>query len=111
MDVDLKTVRQVFEDILSGSMSREQADRWAFAVVHEEEAGVVTYSPAHERERIWDGVIYLYGVDTMRARGEYLHSDSDIRAAMRAKLDDVVDHEEGRAAAGLDQRPLQHLAV
>ena len=111
MDVDLGTVRRVFEDVLSGSMSREQADRWAYAVVHEEEAGVVTYSPAHERERIWDGVIYLYGVDAMKAPGEYLHSDGDIRAAMKAKLDEAVDPEEGQTPAGLGQRSLQELAI
>jgi hypothetical protein len=110
MHVDLTAVRRMFEDVLSGSVSREQADRWAYAVVHEEEAGVVTYSPADERGRIWAGVIYLYGVDTMKAPGAYLHSDSDIRAAMKAKLDEIVD-EEGHGSAVLDQRPLQQLAI
>lgn len=41
MEVDLQAVRQVFEDVLNGRMSREQADRWAYAVVKEEESGVV----------------------------------------------------------------------
>ena len=91
MHVDLQAVRRVFEAVLSGAMSREQADRWAYAVVQEEEAGVVTYSPPRERERIWVGVMYLYGLDTMKAPGEYLHSDDDIRAAMNAKLDQVAD--------------------
>jgi len=92
MHVDLQTVRRVFEDVLSGAMSREQADRWAYAVLmQEEEAGVVTHSPPRERERIWAGVMYLYGVDTMKAPGEYLHSDDDISAAMNAKLDEVGD--------------------
>jgi hypothetical protein len=89
MHLHLQTVRRVFEDVLSGAMSRGQADRWAYAVVQEEETGVVTYSPPHERERIWAGVMYLYGVDTMKAPGEYLHSDGDIRAAMNAKLSEV----------------------
>jgi hypothetical protein len=92
MHIDLQTVCQVFLDVLNGAMSREQADRWAFAVVvQEEEAGVVTHSPPLERERIWAGVMYLYGVDTMKAPGEYLHSDDDIRAAMNAKLGEVAD--------------------
>jgi hypothetical protein len=63
MELDLQTVRRVFEDVLSGCMLREQADRWAHAVVQEEETGVVTYSPLRERERIWAGVMYLYGID------------------------------------------------
>ena len=93
MHVDLQTVRRVFKDVLSSSMSREQADRWAYAVVQEEEAGVVTYSPPGERDRIWAGVMYLYGVDTMKAPGEYLHSDDDISAAMKAKLGEVAGGE------------------
>ena len=91
MHVDLQTVCRVFENVLNGSMSREQADRWAYAVVQEEETGIVTYSPLHERDRIWAGVMYLYGVDTMKAQGEYLHSDSDISEAMNAKLGEAVD--------------------
>src|ERR1700731_3784137 len=109
MRIDLQTVCRVFEDVLNGSMSRAQADRWAYAVVmQEEEAGVVTHSPPGERERIWAGVMYLYGVDTMKAPGEYLHSDDDIRAAMNAKLGEVVDA-EGAMPRGLNQWPSQRL--
>src|SRR6266571_2735708 len=93
MEVDLQAIRRVFEDVLNGSILREQADRWAYAVVQEEETGVVTYSPPRERERIWAGVMYLYGVDTMKAPGEYLHSDDDISAAMKAKLGEVAGGE------------------
>jgi hypothetical protein len=91
MHVDVETVRRVFEGVLSGSISREQADRWAFSVVQQEETDVVAYSPPRERERIWAGVMYLYGVDTMKAPGKYLHSDSDISEAMNAKLGEVAD--------------------
>ena len=103
MHIDLQTVRRVFDDVLSGSMSREQADRWAFAVVLQEEAGVATYSPAHERDRIWAGVMYLYGIDTMKAPGDYLHSDTDIRAAMITKLGEVAEID----AATVPLRPAQ----
>jgi hypothetical protein len=96
MHVDVQTVRRVFEDVLNGSMSREQADRWAYAVILEEETGVVTYSPPGEREHIWAGVMYLYGVDAMKAPGEYLHSDNDISAAMNAKLDEAADDKAAR---------------
>ena len=89
MELDLLAVRRVFEDVLSGRMLREQADRWAYAVMLEEETGVVTYLPPHERERIWAGVMYLYGIDTKKAPDTYLHSDDDIREAMTAKLGGV----------------------
>ena len=102
MEVDLQAVRRVFEDVLNGRMLREQADRWAYTVVREEETGVVTYSPLGERERIWAGVMYLYGIDTKKAPDTYLHSDDDIRDAMMANLDGVGDMVAGDNFA--DQR-------
>jgi hypothetical protein len=110
MHVDLQAVCRVFEETLSGSMSREQADRWAYAVVQEEEAGVVTYSPPCDRQRIWAGVMYLYGVDTMKAPGEYLHSDNDISAAMNAKLGEDADRKEVLPLRALDRWSSQRLA-
>ena len=89
MEIDLQGVRRVFEDVLSGRMSREDADRWAYAVVREEETGVVAYAPARERDRIWIGVMYLYGIDAMKAPNAYLHCNDDIRSAMMAILDGV----------------------
>jgi hypothetical protein len=100
MEVDLQAVRRVFEDVLNGRMLREQADRWAYAVVREEETGVVTYSPPGERERIWTGVMYLYGIDTKKAPDVYLHSNDDIREAMMAKLGWVVGDLAGDDSAG-----------
>lgn len=89
MKLDLETVRGVFHDVLAGRMTREAADRWAFSVVQREDAGSVTYVPPADRERIWAGVMYLYGLDTLEAPGEYLHSDEDIRAALKAKVGDA----------------------
>ena len=98
-------VRRVFEDVLSGRMSREQADRWAYAVMQEEETGVVTYAPPSERERIWAGVMYLYGIDAMKAPDAYLHSNDDIREAMMASLDGdgykPADHDSARPRAAV----------
>src|SRR5215475_8566963 len=99
MEVDLQTVRRVFEDVLNRRVSREQADRWAYAVIQEEETGVVKYSPPHARERIWAGLMYLYGIDTMKAPNVYLHSDDDIRDAMMASLDETGDDLAGHRAS------------
>src|ERR1700688_2886467 len=110
MHVDLQTVCRVFEDVLSGAMSREQADRWAYAVVQEEETGVVTYSPPFERERIWAGVMYLYGINTMKAPNEYLHSKDDIREAMMAIVGRSGDNLASTILRALE-RLWQRLAV
>ena len=110
MEVDLQAVRQVFEDVLNGRMLREQADRWAYAVVREEETAVVTFSPPRERERIWAGVMYLYGIDTMKAPNAYLHSNDDIRDAMITILGGVGDNLASTILRALE-RPSQCLAV
>jgi hypothetical protein len=111
MHVDLQVVLRVFEDVLNGSMSREQADRWAHAVVQEEETGVVTYSPPRDRDRIWAGVMYLYGIDAMKAPGVYLHSERDISAAMNAKLSEAEEETDAMPLRALDQWPSQRLAA
>lgn len=89
MEIDLKTVWRAFDDVLSGRMSREQADRWAYSVVQSEEAGALTYLPSSDKQRIWSGVMCLYGLDAMESPGEYLHTDEDIRAAMKARLGEL----------------------
>lgn len=100
MEVGLQAVRRVFEDVLNGSMLREQADRWAHAVVQEEETGVVTYSPPRERARIWAGVMYLYGIDMMTAPNAYLHTDDDIRRGMIASVGAVDTAARDDASTG-----------
>jgi hypothetical protein len=86
MNIDLQTVRQMFEDVLSGRISREEADRWAYALVKEDEARTLIYSPRSDRDRIFAGIMYLYGVDLKDSPNSYLHSEDDIRTAMEKKL-------------------------
>jgi hypothetical protein len=87
MEVNLEMVHRVFSDVLDGRMTREAADRWAYGVKQQFEAGSLTYSPATAEDRIWEGVMYLFGIDIMESPGEYLHTDEDIRLAMIAILD------------------------
>lgn len=86
MEIDLESVRDVFCDVLAGRMTREVADRWAYGLVQQSEAGTLIFVPEAEKRRIWDGIMYLYGVDSMEEPGKYLHTDEDIRAAMQAKV-------------------------
>ncbi len=67
MQIDIKAVRDVFRDVLAGRMTREAADRWANALVQQSEAGALSFVPESEKKRIWDGIMYLYGVDLMPA--------------------------------------------
>jgi hypothetical protein len=106
MEIALQAVRRVFEDMLNGRTSREQADRWAYAVMQEEETGVVSYTPPRDRDRIWGCVMYLYGIDTLKAPDAFLHSDDDIRDAMMLRFGDGGDDLVGnRAAVAMLGRP------
>lgn len=86
MKIDLQTVRQMFEDVLSGRISREEADVWAYSLVKEDEAESLIYVPDSDRERIFAGIMYLYGVDLKDSPDSYLHSEDDIRTAMEKEL-------------------------
>ena len=83
MEIDLNTVCRVFHDVLDGRMTREAADRWAYDLLQQSEVDSLTYSPAAEEERIWNSIMYIYGIDIMESPGKYLHSDENIRDAMR----------------------------
>lgn len=86
MELNIDAVRNVFRDVLEGRMTREAADRWAYAVVRASELGDLSFVPPDEEDRIWSGVMYLYGIDIMEPPGEYLHTVEDIQSAMRAKV-------------------------
>jgi hypothetical protein len=32
-------------------------------------------TPVNAKDRIWEGVMYLYGIDTMEAPEQYLHTE------------------------------------
>lgn len=84
MELELTAVKRVFQDVLEGRMTREAADRWAYDLVQHAERGSLTFSPPTAKDRIWEGVMFLYGVDIQKSPGEYLHNDDDIRTAMAA---------------------------
>lgn len=86
MKIDLQTVRQMFEDVLSGHISREEADVWAYSLVKEDEVENLIYVPDSDRHRIFAGIMYLYGVDLKDSPDSYLHSEDDIRTAMEECL-------------------------
>jgi hypothetical protein len=70
VEIDLESVRGVFREVLAGRMTREAADRWAFGPIQQSETGTVIFVPELERKRIWDGIMYLYGIDSMEEPGK-----------------------------------------
>lgn len=86
MEIRLTEVRQVFQGVLEGRITREAADRWAYSIVQAYEARNLVFVPVEEEEKIWSGVMYLYGIDSKDAPDSYLHTTDDIRKALNEKL-------------------------
>lgn len=86
MKINLETICGIFMSVLEGKMTREEADRWAFSMIKREEVGELAFEPPSDKEIIWDSLMYLYGIDSMDEPGQYLHTDEDIKAALKVKL-------------------------
>lgn len=86
MEITLSDVRKVFQEVLDGNLTREAADRWAYGVIQKSDSGDLCVLPSADEQKIWSGVMYLYGVDSKESPDEYLHSLDDIRKAMHIKL-------------------------
>ena len=65
-------VEQVLHGLLSGRLSREQADRWAAQWVTQD-------SPQAMPEAVWTALTHLFGCDARHGPGqEYLHTNEQI---------------------------------
>lgn len=82
MIVTLIDVLDVLERVVSGEMNREDADRWAHSLVQRNECETLIFSPKAERDKIWAGLMFLYGIDMREAPGIYLHSQTDLQAEL-----------------------------
>lgn len=85
-ELKITDVRRVFLDVLEERLTREAADRWAYSIIQKSEAGNIDFVPSTDREKIWSGIMYLYGIDSQDSPTEYLHSMDDIRNALDDKL-------------------------
>lgn len=87
MEITLAEVKQKFIDLLNDKISREEVDRWAYSIIQQEELGNISFSPPDDKDKIWSGVMYLYGIDIQEEPGEYLHTKEDIREALKEKIE------------------------
>lgn len=85
MRISFEDVALRFEAVLSGELSRDAADRWAWRMMQLCELGELEYLPRSDQDRIWAGIMYLYGVDMpcieQDRRHEFLLTDDDVRDA------------------------------
>lgn len=75
--VTLSDISQAFNDLISGSRSREEVASWADALRRLHDDDQLQFEPDKEKCRIWGAILYLMGVDLKNSPTEYLHCTED----------------------------------
>jgi hypothetical protein len=74
MKISIDEIKQAFEFLIKEKKSREELSLWAQKLQMAHDNDDLEYDPSNEKERIWDGIKYLMGVDLRDIDGSYLHS-------------------------------------
>jgi hypothetical protein len=84
MKLTFSDVADRIEAVLSGELSRIDADHWFIEVVDNEAAGSLVFDPASDADRIMRGVWCLQALDLTHDNGTLVVSDVDLRLALQA---------------------------
>ena len=80
MELSRSDIHDVFQNLIEGRISREDADRWAYARMQAFDSNDLSFNPKVDEELLWSAVQYLYGIDTKLSPDEYMHSIDDVEA-------------------------------
>lgn len=80
MELSRKDIDDVFQCLIEKKITREDADRWAYARIKSFDSGELIFKPKKDEELLWDAIQYLYGIDTKLCPDEYMHSIDDINS-------------------------------
>ena len=72
-------LRRAFDDLISGARTRESISDWAATLRRAEEAELLSFDPPRARDRLWEAITYLEGVDLKDGPSTYLHVVEDFR--------------------------------
>ncbi len=78
MNIDLATVRKMFQAVLDGSETREAVSDRAKALQEIDDRRELVVVPESDRKRLWKALTFLEGVDLKDGPDSYLHIDEDI---------------------------------
>jgi len=71
-------VAGIFDLLLGGKLSREDASAWARKLRLAEDSGSLTYEPLSDEPALWAAVQFLEGYDLLDAPDSYLHGVDDL---------------------------------
>ena len=78
MEVDLTTIQRKFDAILAASETRESVSNWARELREADDRQQLKIVPASDKQRLWNAILFLEGVDLKDAPDSYLHNEEDI---------------------------------
>lgn len=80
MVVTLSDVLDRLIEVLTGQLSRDEADRWAYVRMLARNDDKLIFSPPEAADRIWDGILFLYGIDLkLSPKADYLHDNREVQ--------------------------------
>lgn len=63
MILTIEIINNIFQKLLKGQISREEASHWAYRMMLENDKNVLQYLPETDEELIWNAVKFLHAVD------------------------------------------------
>lgn len=79
MKVNLNEVISIFDRVLSGDITREDASDWAKERQLAADSGELEFETTTEKEKVWNAILYLEGIDLNDGPNSYLHIDDDLQ--------------------------------
>ena len=79
MTIALESVIEIFENVLSGVMSRDEADRWAAAVIAKGEYEKLEYTPRQYEDELWESIKFICAFTLPDFEGGFLYPDDQLR--------------------------------
>ena len=83
MKVSSDEVKDIFNQLINESMSREDVANWGSKRIALDDDGNLECVPNKEFKKIWDSLVYFSGVDIKESPDEYLHVKDDFVAAFK----------------------------
>lgn len=79
MKITLDELRKKFDELISKDISREEVSEWAHIRKNAQDKRNLEYFPKEKESLIWDGIMYLLGVDLKTDSSTYLHTTDDFK--------------------------------
>ena len=86
MTVSLEDIQEIFRNLLSGNITRDEADRWAWKRMEAYDYKTLEFLPENNEDTIWDALTYLNGIDLKHSKdGDYLDGMEHIQEMFEMK--------------------------